>query len=98
MKIEAMQELSALNLSIGGIGAITCSLMGIMSNGLTMWVIFKNSNIQGHLTSPLLFLMCFSNFLFSSIGLPIKGNCNLLKGIDKKTIRRYGILRLHLLF
>ena len=36
MKIEAMQELSPLNLRIGGIGAITCSLMGIMSNGLTM--------------------------------------------------------------
>ena len=48
MKIEAMQEIVPLNLRIGGIGAITCTLMGIISNGLTMWVIFKNSNIQGH--------------------------------------------------
>ena len=57
---------------IGGIGAILCSLLGTISNGLTMWVILKRSTIRGHLTSPLLFLMCLSNFVFSLIGLPIK--------------------------
>ena len=57
---------------IGGIGAILCALLGTISNGLTMWVILKRSKIRGHLTSPLLFLMCLSNFVFSLIGLPIK--------------------------
>ena len=57
---------------IGGIGAILCALLGTISNGLTMWVILKRSKIRGHLTSPLLFLMCLSNFVFSLVGLPIK--------------------------
>ena len=57
---------------IGGVGAILCALLGTISNGLTMWVILKRSKIRGHLTSPLLFLMCLSNFVFSLIGLPIK--------------------------
>ena len=58
---------------IGGIGAIICAILGIISNGCVMLVILKRSKIREHLTSPLLFLMCLSNFLFSLIGLPVKG-------------------------
>ena len=71
---------------IGGIGAILCALLGTISNGLTMWVILKRSKIRGHLTSPFLFLMCLSNFVFSLIGLPIKVEWATGSPLHQKTL------------
>ena len=66
-----MDQVSSM---IGGIGAIICGLIGAISNGLIMWVILKRSKMRKHLTSPILFLMCVSNFLFSVIALPIRAS------------------------
>ena len=72
MTNETAIEIDQISSLVGGIGAILCGIIGVVSNGLIMWVILKRSKIRAHLTSPLLFLMCFSNFIFSLICLPIK--------------------------
>ena len=71
---EDKYEMDPVSSVIGGICALIIGLIGVISNGLIMWVVLKRSKIRKHLTSPLLFIMCVSNFLFSSIALPIRAS------------------------
>ena len=59
-------------LVIGGIGAIICALLGVITNGMTMLVILKQKKVRENLIAPLLFMMCFSNFVFSLVCLPLR--------------------------
>ena len=59
-------------LVIGGIGAIICALLGVITNGMTMLVILKQKKVRDNLIAPLLFMMCFSNFVFSLVCLPLR--------------------------
>ena len=59
---------------IGGVGAVLCGLLGVISNGMTMFVILKQKKVRNNLISPILFMMCFSNFVFSLICLPLRAS------------------------
>ena len=61
-----------MSLVICGIGAIVCALFGEITNGMTMLVILKQKKVRDNLIAPLLFMMCFSNFLFSLVCLPMR--------------------------
>ena len=59
-------------LIIGGLGAIICALLGVITNSMTMLVILKQKKVRDNLIAPLLFMMCFSNFVFSLACLPLR--------------------------
>jgi len=59
---------------IGGVGAVLCGLLGVIANGMTMFVILKQKKVRNNLISPILFMMCFSNFVFSLICLPLRAS------------------------
>ena len=59
-------------LIIGGFWAIICALLGVITNSMTMLVILKQKKVRDNLIAPLLFMMCFSNFLFSLVCLPLR--------------------------
>ena len=61
-------------LIIGGLGAIICALLGVITNSMTMLVILKQKKVRNNLISPILFMMCFSNFVFSLICLPLRAS------------------------
>ena len=63
-----------MSLIIGGVGAVLCGLLGVISNGMTMFVILKQKKVRNNLISPILFMMCFSNFVFSLICLPLRAS------------------------
>ena len=63
-----------MSLIIGGVGAVLCGLLGVITNGMTMLVILKQEKVRKNLISPLLFMMCFSNFVFSLICLPLRAS------------------------
>ena len=63
-----------MSLMIGGVGAVLCGLLGVISNGMTMFVILKQKKVRNNLISPILFMMCFSNFVFSLICLPLRAS------------------------
>ena len=41
-----------MSLIIGGIGAIVCALLGVISNGMTMLVILKQKKVRDNLIAP----------------------------------------------
>jgi hypothetical protein len=59
-------------LVFGGIGAIICALLGVITNGMTMLVILKQKKVRDNLIAPILFMMCLSNFVFSLVCLPLR--------------------------
>ena len=63
-----------MSLIFGGVGAVLCGLLGVITNGMTMLVILKQEKVRKNLISLLLFMMCFSNFVFSLICLPLRAS------------------------
>ena len=57
---------------VGATGAITCSIIGIIVNLLTIYVIWARQSIRKQSLAPLLLLLAISDFLLSSIGVPIQ--------------------------
>ena len=53
-------------------GAVTCSSIGIIVNALTIYVIWARKSIRNQSLAPLLFFLAISDFLLSSIGVPIQ--------------------------
>ena len=57
---------------VGATGAVTCSIIGIIVNSLTIYVIWARKSIRQQSLAPLLLLLAISDFLLSSIGVPIQ--------------------------
>jgi len=77
---------------IGAVGAILCGLLGVITNGMTMLVILKQEKVRNNLISPLLFMMCFSNFVFSLICLPLRASQLFGYGSGDDSICQYFAL------
>ena len=78
--------------NIGAVGAILCGLLGVITNGMTMLVILKQEKVRNNLISPLLFMMCFSNFVFSLICLPLRASQLFGYGSGDDSICQYFAL------
>ena len=60
------------SLAIGGATTSLWCLFGTTVNGMVIFMILNRSKIKQHLTSPVLFIMCASNFLFSLFSMPVQ--------------------------
>ena len=69
-----IDEKSAL---VGGIFVVLCAILGITVNSITMFVILARKRVRYHFTSPSLFYLSLSDFVFSAVCLPLQGNINL---------------------
>ena len=52
-------------------GAVLCSILGTLVNGLTLMVILFQPAVKYHSTSPLLFFQAVGDLIFSSLYLPM---------------------------
>ena len=57
---------------VGFAAAVICSIIGIIVNALTIYVIWARKSIRNQSLAPLLFFLAISDFLLSSIGVPIQ--------------------------
>ncbi len=51
--------------------AIVCSVLGILGNGLTMFVLLANKNLRKQSTTPFLLSLTLSDLIFCSFNLPL---------------------------
>ena len=52
-------------------GAVICSILGTLLNGLALMVILFQPAVKDHSTSPLLFFQAVGDLIFSSLYLPM---------------------------
>jgi len=55
---------------VAGTFAVICGLLGALANGITMAVILKDKKIKSHCTTPAIFFLSLSDFVFCTISLP----------------------------
>ena len=57
---------------VGFAAAVICSIIGIIVNALTIYVIWARKSVRNQSLAPLLLLLAISDFLLSSVGVPIQ--------------------------
>ena len=58
--------------NVAFVGALLCSIIGILVNGITLYVIYCRKSVQSQSITPMITYFTLSNLIFFTFGIPIQ--------------------------